>query len=1097
MNILEKCRLGLLLLVATGLFASCSDDDIAPRGEYRNPDAIGFSLSPTFVSVDSMGGSRSEKGLRYYRGVLALQQEDGNDTLYLHTSVCDEITTRTPAAGGKDKGKSRGVPVKPSSGDSDSDQNFETVHGSFGVTAIADGSTVYFSNEKTDKAGNFWNTATTYLWPTGEVQFYAYAPYYIDYAIAESSPSMKMSSYIDGITNTADVRHMEFSYETPVSNDGNTDAEAQPDLMFAYNSTAKTADGSVPMHFRHALSAIRFKTDDVVSGTIKSITIGGVYGKGTCVFDGAAALAGEKVTGDGSEKPACFTWTSSGEANCSYMQTINVENVQGTPQDLTANAGEATTFMMIPQTLPADAFVKVVIETESGTSVVFQGSIGGGSWEAGKTYTYTISASSILWEYVFEVTALSNDAEHADDTQKYITIFDFDGSRHSNYQVKSYRRLASDPTQTEILPWEIRNMHNVNYEVKDSDTGKMGVKDSTAVTALPEWITLEPSTFKGDGSVDAVTYNVSVTPMKTWSSYAGDLKMQANPLKGSDDDPWDLSTHKHTGEIRARSTANCYIVHSGGTYMLPLVYGNAIEAGKENPDSWIYNYGGSTATSKEKISSFIMGNINVPHGYTTGNSNNRRFNFQDHQKTGSNPYRGETDNDGITQPFISTLDGGRYTPADACLVWQDVYEAVVEGSVQLYVDEDSPDGVKHFLKFTLDADHLTQGNIVLAVRNAAGEIMWSWHIWINDYDFTGTEKNDILEFYGVKSMYELQDVVSDNGVAKDSGTGIVYKVAMSSLGHCVPKTKALFHRKLVLDFVQKDVNGADISVERRSVFQRGLELVGTIGNNVYYQWGRKDPIVGIWNLNEGIKQHWAWEEKYMYKVANERVQPFEAVKNPNVIYLAGDNTSDAEHLDWCNKPNNGYFNLWNNYDMNHTLSTNISGSKKTVKTVYDPSPVGFEVPPAATFQVISSAGDDGQNETDEQLVFNGLWRGEVPNDESVRVYGLYTRINKGGDFMRIEASGQRAYKSAMGGAMGLGGLMNVNHVYIWLADPVMATNSYSSASVASSAYTLAIGPESDFYESRFFSPYMSAAKAMARPVRPIFDEDYVAKGGEY
>ncbi len=790
------------------------------------------------------------------------------------------------------------------------------------------------------------------------------------------------------------------------------------------------------------------------------------------------------------------------------MQTINVANVQGTPQDLTANAGEATTFMMIPQTLPADAFVKVVIETEDGFSVVFQGSIGGGSWEAGKTYTYTISASSILWEYVFEVTSLSNDAEHAGDTQKYITIFDFDGSRYSSYQVKSYRRLASNPTQTEILPWEIRNMHNVNYEVKDFDTGKMGVKDSTAVTAMPDWITLEPSTLKGDGSVDAVTYNVSVTPMKTWSSYAGDLKMQANPLKGSDDDPWDLSTHTHMGEIRARSTANCYIVHSGGTYMLPLVYGNAIEAGKENPDSWIYNYGGSTATSKEKISSFIMGNKNVPKGYKESDGttvkvvNNRNYNFQDHEKTYNNSiWEADDDNDGITQPYISTLDGGRHTPADACLVWQDVYDAVMEGSVELYEKPDagggSPDDVKHFLKFTLNAEHLTQGNIVLAVRNAAGEIMWSWHIWISDYDYTATERNEILDSYGIKSKYELQDVVSDNGVAKDSGSGVVYTVAMSNLGHCVPKTKALFHRKLVLDFVQKDLNGADINIERRSVFQRGLELVGTVGNNVYYQWGRKDPIVGIWNLTEGIKQHWAWESKYKYEVKAERVHPRDAVKNPNVLYVNGDNKdTDEEYADWCSKPSIGYFNLWNNYDMDHTKSTNRNDSKKTVKTVYDPSPVGFEVPPAATYQVISSAGDDGQSLTTDKLEFNGLWRGEVPNDDSGRVYGLYTQINKGGDLLRIESTGQRSYNSTLS-TMGLGGLWNVNHVYIWLADPVMNTNVYTEKLNAGSAYTLAIGPEAAFYEGRFFSPYMSAVKAMARPVRPIFDEDYVAKGGEY
>ncbi len=1106
MNILEKCRLGLLLLVATGLFASCSDDDIVPRGEYRNPDAIGFSLSPTIVSVDSMGGSRSEKGLRYYRGVLALQQEDGNDTLYLHTSVCDEIAARTPAAG--NQSMSRGVPVKPSSGDSDSDQNFETVHGSFGVTAIADGSTVYFSNEKTDKAGNFWNTATTYLWPAGEVQFYAYAPYYIDYAIAESSPSMKMSSYIDGITNTTDVRHVEFSYETPVSNDGNTDAEAQPDLMFAYNSTAKTADGSVPMHFRHALSAIRFKTDDVVSGTIKSITIGNVYGKGTCVFDGTAALASEKVTGDDSEMPACFTWTAAGEADCSYMQTINVANVQGTPQDLTANAGEATTFMMIPQTLPADAFVKVVIETEDGFSVVFQGSIGGGSWEAGKTYTYTISASSILWEYVFEVTSLSNPFV-AGDAQKYLRIFEHTGVRSLNYTVKSYRRLASDPTQTEILPWEIRNLKDVNYEIKDTDTGKMGVKDSTAVTAMPDWVTLEPSTLKGDGSVDAVSYNVTVAPMKIWTSYSGDVRMQIDALKGSDNDPWDLSTHTHMGEIRARSTANCYIVHSGGTYMLPLVYGNAIEAGAVNESSYTYQSTGNETLSKNVVGNKLMSTVT---NATNGAMSTRQYNFQNYAHPSgwdgvSWPLNAESY--GITQPYISNLDGGNCTPYDACMVWTDAYNVVKEGSVELYekpgATGGTPDGVKHFLKFTLNADYMQQGNIVLAVRDAAGEIMWSWHIWISDYDYTGTDPDYIGLQYGIKSFYEFQDVeseVNSDGVreAQPTNSGITYKFAMSNLGHCTAKTKALIHRKLVMDFVQLDDKGKVVSMENRAVFEHGMEFKATVGNNTYYQWGRKDPIVGIRNSNEGVKDHWVSESKYKYTVEQKRVYIYEAIRNPNIMYLNGDDATDDSFRDWVRCPGTSYFNLWNNYDVNHASKTG-NNNNTVIKTVYDPSPVGFKMPPANSFKVITNDGYEGNSISEnnattgsvrDSCYFNGYWLGEAPGDTSGKKYALYTQIGGTGDLMPIECTGQRAYKAGLAGGV-LGGNWNYYFVYLWLADPVMNT-SVDQVSQGGSAYSVAIGPDSKFFMGRFFHPYMPAVKAMARPVRPIMDENYT---GDY
>ena len=87
---------------------------------------------------------------------------------------------------------------------------------------------------------------------------------------------------------------------------------------------------------------------------------------------------------------------------------------------------------------------------------------------------------------------------------------------------------------------------------------------------------------------------------------------------GSSSAPYDLSTKG--GSVANRSTANCYVISAPGHYLIPLVYGNAIENGATNSNAYI-----SHATA---------GNSNV------------LYNFQDH--AGHN----------IDDPWIEKTHGG-------------------------------------------------------------------------------------------------------------------------------------------------------------------------------------------------------------------------------------------------------------------------------------------------------------------------------------------------------------------------------------------------------------------------------------------------------
>ena len=150
----------------------------------------------------------------------------------------------------------------------------------------------------------------------------------------------------------------------------------------------------------------------------------------------------------------------------------------------------------------------------------------------------------------------------------------------------------------------------------------------------------------------------------------------------------DLSMVDCAGNDRAsRWTANCYMVHTAGDYKLPLVYGNAIKDGADNTTA--YKPGGTTGDT-----------------YCA--------NFVNHN--------GEA----ITAPWIK--DNG-ITVESAELLWQDAEDLVT--AVDISGD---------YLTLTVGKDATGQeGNAVVAAKDADGNIVWSWHIWVTKQTFAATD----------------------------------------------------------------------------------------------------------------------------------------------------------------------------------------------------------------------------------------------------------------------------------------------------------------------------------------------------------------------
>ena len=508
-DLLQKT--GMLAVLALAL-ASCSEDELINRkGAASN--AISFGIASPTHSADSLP-SRSPQA---EEPPLLLLGEGKRDTLYLHASITDNIATppdQEPAT--------RGIPVD--------ETNFKEVYGSFGITAYAEGS--LFMDEKiSQESGGVWSPDETRYWPADEdltLDFYAQAPY--------------------GNAHVANVKAGEgkisFSYTVP-DGTGNTDAEAQPDILFAYAacSKAESKGGTVSLEFGHALAGVKFVASNVTGSTIKTITLKGLQGEGTCTYDAGTGT---------------FDWQTGGDER-DFSQTFDValSGQQTGKQPITDKRPE-TTFMMIPQTLEGVTVEVTLVETASGKSFTLTGSLAQtGAWEAGKIYTYAISTESINWEYVFEVTPS-------------ITLPL--GTTTGQYTVTSYRQRKGDPSIREAVAWKAEN--NPSFSETDPEKGEV---ETTLKDILSDFTYQDENPSETEKS-----YSLEVTTTTLRTTHDGDQTLKDNTQRGSADSPYDLSTHDENGDNIAQTTANCYVVSAAGTYQLPLVYGNAIKNGREN-----------------------------------------------------------------------------------------------------------------------------------------------------------------------------------------------------------------------------------------------------------------------------------------------------------------------------------------------------------------------------------------------------------------------------------------------------------------------------------------------------------------------------------
>jgi hypothetical protein len=408
---------------------------------------------------------------------------------------------------------------------------------------------------------------------------------------------------------------------------------------------------------------------------------------------------------------------------------------------------------------------------------------------------------------------------------------------------------------------------------------------------------------------------------------------------------YDLSTPTGGGELGQEAssitTSNCYVINAPGYYKIPLVYGNARKEGADNQTAY-----------KGWSGDYSLGTMVNSLGESIG-----------------------TDKDTYLWWDWSTGKRGYQQPTQTWVIWQDHKNLLRDSNLQMS-DKDG-DGYYRYIHFYISPDDIAAGNVVIGVFSSYGWCVWSWHLWVTPYmpGYTNTSE-------GVNG-----DITLTNNAG---GTSVMTE---KPLGYVAGTWQHWAERKAEATFYQVDDNGNKIGKEA-TVNLRQEEHWFKPETATYYQWGRKDPFPGLMCSEAGGLDAY---NCYQYEYTKKKIYDGDGnetsitYQSPTVAFSDGGYGTVASAIRhpsnffagqyWYGNYNEkgsssrsvSYWNLWGAAANNDLASSR--------KTVYDPCPKGYKVPPLNALPRLTYTGGNlsalndnfDPNVRDEDDLFQNMW----------------------------------------------------------------------------------------------------------------------------
>ncbi|AGB27463.1 hypothetical protein Prede_0063 [Prevotella dentalis DSM 3688] len=646
------------------------------------------------------------------------------------------------------------------------------------------------------------------------------------------------------------------------------DVKNQKDLMTACSGLVHYDTPNVAprtdLRFRHALTAVRFKVGQNLSysKTITKVEIIGAKNKGRYVLPTNGTSTGTWSSLDAST--ATFTLGGDGTVNVSTQKAVN-QLITG------VNNNDNYTFYMIPQELTGKGVKVKITFADSSTPIEVELT---GRWKPGTTKTYALSQNTSTWDYQLTTTSPAAVAYNIATT--------------GDYTILSYREDPVSHVQQPVK-WKI-----VGYDADGDGT--------FAISEKPAWLTGLSKT-EGDGSTTAMSVESGTATVRTTdiidSLAVYNQKFQTATSRGTSGAPYDLSMHDFKGNPTAQqNTANSYLISAPGWYKIPLVYGNAIKNGANNTGAYTCSespYMQRSQYKTRKVWNPYVGKL-VDEPYW------EEWDLILHHFTVHNDAP-------ITSPYINVQNAA--DPAtQAYIVWSDQSGIVEAASLQV-----TGSGQNSWLNFHVPADKIKNGNAVVGIKNASGQVLWSWHLWF-DYD-------DALDPIPVTNYNNIIYTFSKHPV------GFAWRQWLETTYKQPRSVKARVEQEVGQTGNKQT---SDITITQDAGRDR-------VPSSTLYQWGRKDAFPGVEEVSDGANPVFTLSSDLPLGYAIGHPEQFLEFHNIQDFFMVEQN--------WYSRI---YLNLWSN-----KRGEGIS-NHQVIKTIYDPSPVGFKVPPSGAHNGFSRKG---------------------------------------------------------------------------------------------------------------------------------------------
>ena len=270
----------------------------------------------------------------------------------------------------------------------------------------------------------------------------------------------------------------------------------------------------------------------------------------------------------------------------------------------------------------------------------------------------------------------------------------------------------------------------------------------------------------------------------------------------------------------------------------------------------------------------------------------------------------------ISNPWIEKTHNGVNNGVNGVqIVWTDEANIVRSNAVSIQRDANG----NAFVKFEVKQADIKSGNTVIAVKKN-NVVVWSWHLWFAPKD--ALDKIAVTNKDGKVYNFTKETLgwkpVSWTGTPYTSTREVKVKIEQT-VGHTG----------------QKEISY--VTIKQRPTTS-AIEGITTL-----YQWGRKDAFPGLSGNVAGVN-----------RTPGDKIYLQAIIQNPGNFYitrLSGGAIDGGSYL-------TQYYNFYNLWSINNTKTggQDNGNDDPVIKTIYDPSPVGFTVPGGNAFTGFTETG---------------------------------------------------------------------------------------------------------------------------------------------